>query len=255
MLTTSILAAQSLWQTQVTPPEENYRMTTGSCDPSCTHYILGSQNFPTYGMLLAGETTSSQHGKTLRTQKKSWYHKEDISATSPKHLLPCSCCRDWSEGSDMSQCEAVLKDSPCACSPQFLKQTAALQIQTRMTSISWCSERHRAVLWPLELSATWQRSMSALSKMVNTSHMWLRSTWNMASSTEAWIFDFVILIKFKCKQPHVVSGYHIGQCRSRESNQECWGHRHWVCQRPMKNYILYAQSDCRYAGTTAHSFI
>lgn len=39
---------------------------------------------------------------------------------------PCSCCRDWSKGSDMSQCEAALKDSPCFCRPHFLKQTAAL---------------------------------------------------------------------------------------------------------------------------------
>jgi len=58
--------------------------------------------------------------------EKSWSHKEDTQADSPKYLLPCSCCRDWSKGSDMSQCEAALEDSPRCCRPHFLKQTAAL---------------------------------------------------------------------------------------------------------------------------------
>lgn len=131
----------------------NHRAATSSCDSACKHCILGSHNSPTTGMLLTGETTSSQHGRTRCTQKKSWNCKEDTSADSPGYLLPCTYCRNWSEGSDMSQCDAVHEDSPCCRRPHFLKQTAALRTHTHTQSISWCSGKHRTVLCPMKRSA------------------------------------------------------------------------------------------------------
>lgn len=170
----------------------NHRAATSSCDSACKHCILGSHNSPTTGMLLTGETTSSQHGRTRCTQKKSWNCKEDTSADSPGYLLPCTYCRNWSEGSDMSQCDAVHEDSPCCCRPHLLKQTAALRTHTHTHNPSAGAQEsieQTCVQW--NVLPWWRCSMSMLSNLVTATHMWLLNAWNAASATDGWIFYFM----------------------------------------------------------------
>ena len=44
-------------------------MAATSGDPAYKHHLLGSHKSPTSGISVAGEATSSHHGKTLHTQK------------------------------------------------------------------------------------------------------------------------------------------------------------------------------------------
>lgn len=118
ILTTSMSAAQRpLTNTSDNSGRlYNRRVAISSCERACKHCSLQSHNSPTSGTLLTGQGTSSHHGKILHTDENSYYHKEDEKADSLKYLLPCSCCRDWSEGSiilfyNLEDKEKILKFS------------------------------------------------------------------------------------------------------------------------------------------------
>ena len=190
-------------------------------------------------MLLAGDTTCSQHRKTSRSQGNPWYHKEDTKDESAKCLLPCSCCGGRSKDSDMSQRKAALKGSLCSCWRHFLKQTAALQSQRKDLQEQSCVQGN--------FLPRWQGSMP----IQYGSHEPYVATKYLNGAQCNWGLDFkfcIILIKAQCKLPCVVSGHHNGWCRSRESNQESRGRRHQARQCPRKSWASYALSGCGCTG-------
>ena len=73
-----------------------------------------------------------------------------VSAPTPKAqgLISCSCCSDCSKGSDMSQCEASLKDSSCSCCPHFPKQTTTLVTAAKPSRIYSCIVNTPEVQFP-----------------------------------------------------------------------------------------------------------